>query len=374
MHRAHRAAGRPAVRREGDRPPALTTEARPAKPQTRRLPDCSRAEQRRRDRCRQHRTHATVQRSQGPARPVRHRRRCPWLPSRARAATHRARLHDHPRRRRPSRRRCSRGPPRGVRRRPGRPRAGHSRRTASRHGHGCQRQRVLRTGQPRGQAAPRAPRQERQDQPRARDDTRAARAGAAGVPRPGRNLHRRADLALRVRRRQAGRLARRPGRAHARSCVRPGAFVLPVRRDDGRDRRVRAARAVPVGERLPRSRDGRLRPHADARAGVDQQHDLPRHRLCLRRLADRAPLSRARAGVGQGGRGVLRAGQTVACSNGTVARTRRTRADRRDRAPGDRDRDARATECPRGAGRCGARGDEPGSRSIHGSCCTCRRR
>ena len=42
--------------------------------------------------------------------------------------------------------------------------------------------------------------------------------------------------------------------------------------------------------------DGRLRPHAHPEAGVGQQHDLPRHRLRVRRRAHRAALPVARAG------------------------------------------------------------------------------
>ncbi len=45
-------------------------------------------------------------------------------------------------------------------------------------------------------------------------------------------------------------------------------------------------------------RDGRLRPHAGARAGVAEPHDQHRHRLRLRRQADRAALPGAGAGLG----------------------------------------------------------------------------
>ena len=57
--------------------------------------------------------------------------------------------------------------------------------------------------------------------------------------------------------------------------------------------------------------DGRLRPHAGARAGVAQQHDLHRHRLRLRRLAHRAALPGARARLRAGRARLLRAGQAV---------------------------------------------------------------
>ena len=57
--------------------------------------------------------------------------------------------------------------------------------------------------------------------------------------------------------------------------------------------------------------DGRLRPHAGARAGVAEPHDQHRHRLRLRRQADRAALSRARARLGAGARDLRRAGPAV---------------------------------------------------------------
>ena len=49
------------------------------------------------------------------------------------------------------------------------------------------------------------------------------------------------------------------------SGVRPGPGVLPLRRHDRRDRRVRPAGALPVGRRLPRRGDRRLWTHADHR-------------------------------------------------------------------------------------------------------------
>ena len=64
---------------------------------------------------------------------------------------------------------------------------------------------------------------------------------------------------------------------HGRS-LGPGPLVRAVRRHDRRDRRVRPAGPLPVGPRVPRPGDGRLRPHPGPRGRVDQQHDLPRHR------------------------------------------------------------------------------------------------
>ncbi len=69
----------------------------------------------------------------------------------------------------------------------------------------------------------------------------------------------------------------------ARPRLRRGAGVRALRRDDRRDRRVRPAGALRLGHRVPRRGGGRLRPHAGAARGVGQQHDLPRHRLRVRR-------------------------------------------------------------------------------------------
>ncbi len=44
----------------------------------------------------------------------------------------------------------------------------------------------------------------------------------------------------------------------------PGTLVLPVRRDDRRDRRIRAACSLPVGQRVPRQGDGAVRPYPGA--------------------------------------------------------------------------------------------------------------
>ena len=80
-------------------------------------------------------------------------------------------------------------------------------------------------------------------------------------------------IALRARRRPAGgvRTPGCPSGIHGRASGRVRA-VLPVRRDDRRDRRVRPAGALPVGERLPR-RAMVLYGHTPVPgAGVGEQH------------------------------------------------------------------------------------------------------
>ena len=105
----------------------------------------------------------------------------------------------------------------------------------------------------------------------------------------------------RARRRPARRRPRRDEGALPGPLVRARARLRAVRRDDRRDRRVRAAGARRVGGRLPRRRDGRLRAHAGRRARVGQQHDQHRHRLRVRRAADGAALAGARARLGARG-------------------------------------------------------------------------
>ena len=189
----------------------------------------------------------------------------------------------------------------------------------------------------------------------------------------------------------AGLIERYQGRASG-----AGALVLPVRRDHGRDRRVRAAGALPVGAGVPRPGDGALRAHAGARAGVGQQHALPRHRLRVRRPAHRAALPGAGARLGAGARRVLRAGPAVPgrpCreSRGSagrrpaaVRRRRRRHAGRRDPElldlddvlgrPGRRDRPPRADRRAGGERRRRAGGDEPVRGRPALAAATCRRR
>ena len=92
-------------------------------------------------------------------------------------------------------------------------------------------------------------------------------ARAGGVPRARcERLPRRPRQPLRARRRQAGRRARRAEGGEPGPRLGPGAQLRALRRDDRRDRRVRPAGPLPLGGRLPRPGDGRLRPHAGARA------------------------------------------------------------------------------------------------------------
>ena len=72
------------------------------------------------------------------------------------------------------------------------------------------------------------------------------------LPRGGRDVPRRARQPRGARRRQARGGARRAPRADARPRVGRGQGVRALRRDDRRDRRVRAPGAVPVGDELPR--------------------------------------------------------------------------------------------------------------------------
>ena len=99
-----------------------------------------------------------------------------------------------------------------------------------------------------------------------------------GVPRRGRAVHRRPDQPLRAGRRPPGGGARRPDRALPRPRLRPGPRVLPVRADHRRDRRVRPAGPLPVGDRVPGPRRRGVRPHPGAGRGVAEQHPVPGHR------------------------------------------------------------------------------------------------
>ena len=163
----------------------------------------------------------------------------------------------------------------------------------------------------------------------------------------------------RARRRAARRRPRRACPSATRAAARAGCARSPCSaRRRGRPTSS-ACRSAALGGRLPRPRDRRLRPHAGRRARVGQQHDQHRHRLRVRRRADRAALARARAGVAcpppasyyAPARPFLDAGAERPARTARPRRRRR-QADRPD-APGAHGDD------PRGARRGRAGGHEP---------------
>ena len=203
-----------------------------------------------------HRPGEAAQRLPRRARPVRRDRRRARLPGRARGAARPAGL-----RRSLATTPVERSTPvhpgrstRRLRRRPGRPRAGLARRAAARHGHGRGRPRPLRTRQPREQAGPGAPRPQRPGEPRPGGDARQLAAEPpefrAAVEAFCYDLV--SHLVL-----DDGRLvvahAGLKEAYHGRASGRVRSFCA-VRRHDRRDRRVRPAGALPVGQRLPRAR------------------------------------------------------------------------------------------------------------------------
>ena len=314
-----------------------------------------------------HRPRAAAQRLPRPARPVRRDRRRARLPVGA-GDPARPTLGYALRPRRPrtaGRRRTTPRAARGLPRRPRRPRPRLPRRAAAGDGHGRGRPRALRARQPREQARPRARRpQGAASATASSDDARAARRrGPPAFRAAGRGLLRRPGLAPRPRRRPAGRRARRPQGGLPRPGVGPGAQLRAVRRHDRRDRRVRPAGALPVGRRLPRPGDGALRAHADARAGVGQQHALPRHRLRVRRAPDRAALPGEgdRLGARPSGSGTSRCKPfpSPATTWPPSATPDQLDLERRAGQAGRRDRAPRPGHDPRGERRRRARGDEP---------------
>ena len=167
---------------------------------------------------------------------------------------------------------------------------------------------------------------------------------------------------LRPRRRQAGRRPRRHEAGDAGPRLGQGAGVRPLRRNHGRDRRVRPAGAVQLGGGVPGPGDGRLRPHARARARMAEPHDEHRHRLRVRRQADRLALPRAGVRFRSGGPHLLRTGPSRSCPQGQKApaldrpadarrpagRRRRARqADHLDPAQSERDDPRRERARPR---------------------------
>lgn len=94
---------------------------------------------------------------------------------------------------------------------------------------------------------------------------------------------------------------RRPAECEAlRSTVKP-----PVKRTNS---------AYPFdtrGRRTTEDQHGPLRSHAGARGGMDQQHRVPRHRLCVRWIPHGSSIPGTRDRVGFGGAGLVRAGGTA---------------------------------------------------------------
>jgi predicted kinase len=147
----------------------------------------------------------------------------------------------------------------------------------------------------------------------------------------------------RLARRRQGR--RRPCRAQGgddRARLGRRARVRPLWRDHRRDRRVRPAGARRLGRRLSRQ-DGRgLWPHAGRVGRMGQQHPVHRHRLRVRRQADRPALARARTGRGPRRKDLVRAdasaGRIEPRQVGPGRRRRRARLSGCLRPPLDRDR------------------------------------
>ncbi len=171
---------------------------------------------------------------------------------------------------------------------------------------------ALRSGQPRHETGTEASGPRRADharpRPLARRARRAPRRAARSGCRRGAALPRLARQPLRVRRGQARRRSRRDEGGDAGTRLREGSRLRSLRRDDGRDGRVRPAGALELGRRVQRQGDGRLRAHARSGRRVAQPDDQHRHRLCLRRPLDGAPLPRAGAHQRLRGGDVLGAG------------------------------------------------------------------
>ena len=112
--------------------------------------------------------------------------------------------------------------------------------------------------------------------------------------------------------------------------------------------------------------------------GVGQQHDVPRHRLRVRRPAHRAALPREGGRLGPGRAGLVRAGQAVPDRRRAAAPGRdRRRARRSPTSLGKRVVETappRPGHRPRGERRRRAGGDEPLRAATRAGCSTCRRR
>ena len=257
-----------------------------------------------------------------------------------------------------------RRPARGLRRRPRRPRPGHPRRAAAGDGHGRRRPRALRARQPREQAGPRARRPQGAGQPRPRGDAGPARRRRAEEFRRrgrGRSATAWSPTSCST---TAGSSSRTPASRRPTTAARPAGCAA------SRCTATRPAR--PTSSGCPCATRGRndyrgramvLYGHTpDARAGVGQQHAVPRHRLRVRRPADRAALPREGDRLGAGRAGLVRAGQAVPARRPRPRgrpRARPARRRRRARQARRRDRAPRPGHRARGERRRRARGDEP---------------
>ena len=134
------------------------------------------------------------------------------------------------------------------------------------------------------------------------DVTRHARLGGsmaqldpetAGVPGRERPGSRRSDQSLRARRRPARGRARRP-ESSATTAAPPGesASCCLYGETTGETDEYGLPVRYPLGGGVPGEGRRGVRPHPGAGRGVGEQHALPRHRLRVRRPADRAAVSR----------------------------------------------------------------------------------
>ena len=150
---------------------------------------------------------------------------------------------------------------------------------------------------------------------------------------------------------------RASGRVRAFACTatRPGRPTSSACRCATRGREDYRGRAMVLYGHTP-----------DARAGVGQQHDLPGHRLRVRRPADRAALPGARAGqrAGRARSTTSRRGRSRPSADAAAPARRPREPDVLDLAdvigtPGDRDPATRPGRRARGERRRRAGGDEP---------------
>ena len=118
------------------------------------------------------------------------------------------------------------------------------------------------------------------------------------------------DKPLRPGRREPGGGARGDKGGVPGPRVSPRPRLLPLWRDHRRDGRIRTADTRRLGRRLSWESHGRVRPHRGRGTRLAEPHHQHRHRLRIRRQADRAKVSRKGTRVGSGGQGLLRSRET----------------------------------------------------------------